>query len=85
MAARRRSLFAIMVDLMGTESEGETVAGRYEVRSETILGVPVAALVWVVRGEPPMLLTTIAPERLPALAEALNRHVAGTHHPDTDV
>ena len=56
--------------------EPPTKQGRYEVRPETILGVQVAALVWVEPGQPPMILTTIAPDRLPALAEALNEHLA---------
>lgn len=49
----------------------------YEVRRETRLGVPVLAIYWIgPGGEPPMLLTTIAAERLPLLAEALNKYLS---------
>jgi hypothetical protein len=51
--------------------------GRYEVRHETRLGVPVLGIYWIAPGEPPMLLTVVAPERAPLLAEALNSHLQG--------
>ena len=53
------------------------MTGRYEVRREIRLGVSVMAIVWVVPGEPPMLLTVLGEERLPLLAEALNDHLRG--------
>jgi hypothetical protein len=53
------------------------VTGRYEVRRETRLGVSVMAIVWVVPGELPMLLTVLGEERLPLLAEALCGHLHG--------
>jgi hypothetical protein len=54
--------------------EGTTQAGRYEVHPATIRGVELMAIMWIVPGEPPALLTTIAPERLPLLAGALARY-----------
>jgi hypothetical protein len=57
---------------------GTTRAGHYEVRRETRLGVPMANIVWVPEdGSSAIPVTTMAPDRLPLLAEALNEHLAG--------
>jgi hypothetical protein len=57
--------------------DGTTRAGRYEVRRETRLGVPMANIVWVPEdGSPAIPVTTMAPDRLPLLAEALNEYLA---------
>jgi hypothetical protein len=50
--------------------------GRYEVRDTTRLGVPVAEVRWVVPGEPPSLLLVLDRDRVPLLAEALDRYLA---------
>jgi hypothetical protein len=39
------------------------MTGRYELRHETRVGVEVLAVYWLTPGEPPMLLTMLAPER----------------------
>ena len=52
------------------------VTGHYEVGRETRLGVPVLAIYWITEGEAPMLLTVIAPDRAPLLAEALAEYLA---------
>ena len=46
-------------------------------RAETRLGVPVAAIYWHSGQGPATCLTTLAPERVPLLAAALNEHLAG--------
>lgn len=51
------------------------MAGHYEVRDETRLGVPVAAVYWLAPGEPATLLTVLARPALPRLAEALARYL----------
>jgi hypothetical protein len=51
--------------------------GRYEVHPATIRGVELMAIMWIVPGEPPMLLTTLSPDRLRLLGEALCAHLAG--------
>jgi hypothetical protein len=51
--------------------------GHYEVRSETRVGVRLCVLYWCEPGQPAMLFTTISPDRLPLLAEALNAYLAG--------
>jgi hypothetical protein len=50
--------------------------GRYEVRTETRLGVQVAAIYWHGGDGPATCLTTLAPERVPLLAEALAEYLA---------
>jgi hypothetical protein len=55
---------------------GTTQPGHYEVRTETRLGVPVAAIYWASGHGPASCLTTLAPERVPLLAEALNAWLA---------
>ena len=47
--------------------------GHYEVRPGP---AGLKAIVWIEPGQPPLLMTTIAPDRLPLLAEALNSHLA---------
>ena len=49
--------------------------GHYELRREIRLGVEVIAIIWVVPGALPLLMTTVAPERVPLLAAALNEHL----------
>jgi hypothetical protein len=49
--------------------------GRYEVRDYQGGGLKV--IVWCEPGRPELVMTTIAAARLPALAEALNEHLAG--------
>jgi len=62
--------------------DGTTRAGRYEVRRETRLGVPMANIVWCPGdGSPAIPVTTMAPDRLPLLAEALARYLAGPAAP----
>jgi hypothetical protein len=51
--------------------------GHYEVRNVTRLGVPLAQLWWVPRGEPAMQVLEVAPLRLPLIAKALNDHLNG--------
>jgi hypothetical protein len=51
------------------------MAGHYEVRDETRLGVEVAVIYWLAPGEPATLLTVLARGALPRLAEALARYV----------
>ena len=57
---------------MGTVREGSG-AGRYEVRDYQGGGLKV--IVWVEPGKPPLIMTTIAADRLPLLAQALNEHL----------
>jgi len=52
------------------------MAGHYEVHEYPAAGHALKALVWVEPGRVPLVMTTIAPERLPLLADALNRHLA---------
>ncbi len=49
--------------------------GHYELRRETRLGVEVTGIYWITPGEPPLLMTTIAPERIPLLAAALSEYL----------
>ena len=58
------------------------MSGRYVVRDETVRGVEVTAVWWVVDGEPAVLLVNLARDRVPLLAEALARYLAG--HPAGD-
>lgn len=54
------------------------MTGRYEVRREVRLGVPVLAIYWVTPGEPPTLLAAVGTEaRLRLLAEALDGYLRG--------
>ena len=53
------------------------MSGHYELRRETLSGVQVMAIVWIVEGEAPMLMTTISEERIPLLAKALCGHLHG--------
>jgi len=39
------------------------------------MGVRLAEIVWCPPGEPPIKVAEMVPERLPLLAEALNRHL----------
>ena len=48
--------------------------GRYEVRPGP---AGLKAIVWIEAGQPPLLMTTIAAERLPLLAEALTAYLHG--------
>jgi hypothetical protein len=47
--------------------------GHYEVRE----GPGLLVIVWCEPGHPSLVMTTIAAGRLPALAKALNEHLAG--------
>ena len=49
--------------------------GRFEVRELTRMGVRLVEIVWCPPGEPPIKMTEMVPERVPLLAEALNRHL----------
>jgi hypothetical protein len=51
------------------------VTGGFEVRELTRMGVQLAEIVWCPPGEPPIKVAEMVPERLPLLAEALNRHL----------
>jgi hypothetical protein len=51
--------------------------GHYEVHDYPAAGHSLKALVWIEPGRPPLIMTTIAPDRLPLLAAALNEHLAG--------
>ena len=53
------------------------MSGRYVVRDETVRGVEVTAVWWVSDGEPAVLLVNLARDRVPLLAEALTRYLAG--------
>ena len=55
---------------------GTAQAGHYEVRTETRLGVQVAADRPGQRRRPCHMPDHMAPERVPPLAEALNAHLA---------
>ncbi len=48
--------------------------GHYEVRPGP---AGLKSIVWIEPGKPPLIMTTIAPERLPLLAAALNGHLGG--------
>jgi hypothetical protein len=52
--------------------------GRYEVRPGP---AGLKAIVWIEPGRLALLMTTIAPDRLPLLAEALNDHLRGAEPP----
>ena len=52
------------------------MAGHYEVRRVTRLGVPLAEIAWITPGEPPTTLVAVAPERIELLAEALEKYLA---------
>ena len=56
---------------------GRYMAGHYEVHDFPAAGHGLKALVWVEPGRTPLIMTTIAPERLPALAEALSEYLRG--------
>ena len=47
--------------------------GHYEVRPGP---AGLKAIVWVEPGQPPQMMTTIAPGRIPLLAEALNMYLS---------
>ena len=51
------------------------MTGRYEVRDYQ--GGRLKVIVWVEPGKPELVMTTISAERIPALAKALNEHLAG--------
>ena len=53
------------------------MSSRYVVRDELVRGVEVTAVWWVVDGEPAVLLVNLARDRVPLLAEALARYLAG--------
>jgi hypothetical protein len=55
--------------------------GRYLVRAETRLGVPVAAIYWAAPGEPRTLVLVLARDRLRLLAEALAEYLAAGEPP----
>jgi hypothetical protein len=48
--------------------------GRYEVRPGP---AGLKSIVWVEAGQPPLLMTTIAADRIPLLARALDDYVGG--------
>ena len=52
------------------------MSGHYEVRELTRMGVGLVGIWWCPPGEPPIKVAEMVPERLPLLAEALNRYVA---------
>jgi hypothetical protein len=58
------------------------MSGRYVVRDELVRGVEVTAVWWAGDGEPAVLLVNLARDRVPLLAEALARYLAG--HPAGD-
>jgi hypothetical protein len=53
--------------------EGER--GRYEVRDYPAAGRGLKAIVWCEPGRPPLIMTTISPDRLPLLARALSAYL----------
>jgi hypothetical protein len=53
------------------------MAGHYEVNDYPAAGHALKALVWVEPGKTPLIMTTIAAERLPLLAEALTGYLDG--------
>ena len=51
--------------------------GRYELRPITRMGVDLVQVVWLGAGERvPIVAMEVAPDRLPLLAEALDRYLA---------
>ena len=57
------------------------MAGRYEVRESHSRVPGVLAVVWVGDELPASIVFTIAAERLPLLADALNRYLADNPDP----
>lgn len=53
------------------------MAGHYEVHDYPAAGHGLKAIVWAEPGKVPLVMTTIAPERLPLLAEALAGYLDG--------
>jgi hypothetical protein len=53
------------------------MAGHYEVHDYPAAGHGLKVIVWAEPGRVPLVMTTITPERLPLLADALNKHLAG--------
>lgn len=51
--------------------------GHYEVRVRPMRSGALVDIVWVPPQDGPMRVITIAPERVPLLAEALNSHLQG--------
>ena len=54
--------------------QGQRVTGRYEIRDYR--GGQLKMIVWCEPGRAELVMATIAPERLPLLAEALARYLA---------
>jgi hypothetical protein len=55
--------------------------GHYEVRENHSNVRGVLAVLWVQPGQPPSIMFTISAERLPLLAAALARYLAGGPEP----
>jgi hypothetical protein len=53
------------------------MAGHYEVHDYPAAGHGLKVIVWAEPGKVPLVMTTISPDRLPALAEALSKYLAG--------
>jgi hypothetical protein len=53
------------------------MAGHYEVHDYPAAGHALKAIVWAEPGKAPLIMTTIAPGRLPLLAEALAGYLDG--------
>jgi hypothetical protein len=53
------------------------MAGHYEVHDYPAAGHGLKVIVWAEPGKVPLVMTTISPDRIAALADALNKHLAG--------
>jgi hypothetical protein len=54
------------------------MSGHYEVHDCPAAGQALKAIVWAEPGRPPLIMTTITAERIPALAEALTKYLAAS-------
>lgn len=52
------------------------MAGHYEVHDYPAAGHDLKVIVWCQPGQPPLIMTTIAPERIAPLTEALENYRA---------
>ena len=53
------------------------MAGHDEVHDYPAAGHGLKVIVWAEPGKVPLVMTTISPDRIAALADALNKHLAG--------
>lgn len=63
---------------VSTPGDGHGGHARYEARDVTRLGVPLVEVVWIPAGGPPgSALFAVTADRIPLLAAALSKYLAG--------